>query len=298
MAQGFMNANLNHITVLEEAHNLLKRTSTEQPAEGGNLLGKSVEMISNAIAEMRTYGEGFIIADQAPGLLDMAAIRNTNTKIILRLPDLSDRELVGKAANLNETQITELARLPKGIAAIYQNEWIEAVLCKVDKFVTNEGKFVFVPEPEQEKQIDNSIRIELAELLSKGTRLTNKQVLDDIKPKLQKLDIDASVEVLIMRFLNNPPKEPRMSKLGEVMSSLFPEVREKVSKAYSDTTETKEWTEAAQNALNMCLADNAVGNRLGEQARRDIIQSIITYYVWIIQRDHASVEKWYVEGGL
>lgn len=81
MTQGLMNADLNHITVLEEAHNLLKRTSTEQPVEGGNLVGKSVEMISNAIAEMRTYGEGFIIADQAPGLLDMAAIRNTNTRL-------------------------------------------------------------------------------------------------------------------------------------------------------------------------------------------------------------------------
>ena len=36
-----MNAELNHITVLEEAHNLLRRTSNEQSAEGSNLLGKS-----------------------------------------------------------------------------------------------------------------------------------------------------------------------------------------------------------------------------------------------------------------
>ena len=108
--------------MLEEAHNLLKRTSTEQPVEGANLIGKSVEMLSNAIAEMRTYGEGFIIADQAPGLLDMAAIRNTNTKIVMRLPDLSDRELVGRAANLDDDQIIELARLPNGVAAIYQND--------------------------------------------------------------------------------------------------------------------------------------------------------------------------------
>ena len=84
------NRPLRHLTVLEEAHNLLKRTSTDQPVEGGNLLGKSVEMLSNAIAEMRTYGEGFIIADQAPGLLDMAAIRNTNTKIILRCNGISE----------------------------------------------------------------------------------------------------------------------------------------------------------------------------------------------------------------
>ena len=56
---------------------------------------------------MRTYGEGFIIADQAPGLLDMAVIRNTNTKVILRLPDQSDRELVGKAARLTDDQICD-----------------------------------------------------------------------------------------------------------------------------------------------------------------------------------------------
>lgn len=75
-----MNTELRHITVLKEAHNILRRTSFEQSSEGSNLTGKSVEMISNAIAEMRTYGEGFIIVDQAPGLLDMSAIRNTNTK--------------------------------------------------------------------------------------------------------------------------------------------------------------------------------------------------------------------------
>lgn len=133
MAKGDMNAELKHITVLEEAHNLLKRTSTEQMAESANLLGKSVEMLANAIAEMRTYGEGFIIADQAPGLMDLSVIRNTNTKIIMRLPDFSDRDLVGKSANLNDDQIIELAKLPKGVAAVYQNEWIQPVLCKIEK---------------------------------------------------------------------------------------------------------------------------------------------------------------------
>ncbi|WP_209391400.1 ATP-binding protein [Chryseobacterium sp. RR2-3-20] len=131
------NSNLKHITILEEAHNLLKRTSTDQSADGANLAGKSVEMISNAIAEMRTYGEGFIIADQAPGLLDMSVIRNTNTKICLRLPDFEDRKLVGNAMNLNENQIKELANLETGVAAIYQNDWQEAILCKFDKFEFN-----------------------------------------------------------------------------------------------------------------------------------------------------------------
>ncbi len=146
MTSNAMNVELGHITVLEEAHNLLKRTSTEQSSESANLIGKSVEMLTNAIAEMRTYGEGFIIADQAPGLLDMAVIRNTNTKIIMRLPDQTDRELVGRAANLNADQITELSKLPCGVATIYQNEWVQPVLCKIDKHKTPNKEYEHKPE--------------------------------------------------------------------------------------------------------------------------------------------------------
>lgn len=125
---------LKHLTILEEAHNLLRKTSVTQAQEGANLQGKSVEMITNSIAEMRTYGEGFVIVDQAPGLLDEAVIRNTNTKIILRLPDADDRKVVGKSVALNDNQIEEVAKLPKGVAVVYQNNWIESVLCHFDKF--------------------------------------------------------------------------------------------------------------------------------------------------------------------
>ena len=134
MSLDAMNEHLLHVTVLEEAHNLLRKTSMVQSQEGANLQGKAVEMLTNSIAEMRTYGEGFIVADQAPALLDEAVIRNTNTKIVLRLPDEADRQLVGRSLALNDDQITELARLPRGVAAVYQNDWVEAVLCKFEKY--------------------------------------------------------------------------------------------------------------------------------------------------------------------
>lgn len=149
-----INVPLRHVTVLEEAHNLLRRTSVEQSSDSANLLGKSVEMLANSIAEMRTYGEGFIIADQSPGLLDMSVIRNTNTKIILRLPDFSDRELVGRAAGLNDSQIVELGKLEKGVAAISQSDWLEPVLCKMDKYKESNTllseDIPYVPEKQSE----------------------------------------------------------------------------------------------------------------------------------------------------
>lgn len=145
MSTGDMNSPLKHITVLEEAHHLLKRTSQEQSSDNSNLVGKSVELLSNSIAEMRTYGEGFIIADQSPGLLDMSVIRNTNTKIILRLPDISDRELVGYASSLNSEQVNEISKLRKGVAAIYQNDWVEPTLVKISKNNLIENSYHFEP---------------------------------------------------------------------------------------------------------------------------------------------------------
>lgn len=166
MSSGKVNSPLSHITVLEEAHNLLKRTSAEQSSESANLLGKSVELLANSIAEMRTYGEGFIIADQSPGLLDMSVIRNTNTKIILRLPDKSDRELVGYAAGLDEEQIDELSKLKRGVAAVYQNDWIEPVLVQVNKCNIIEKAYNYVSEPSRDDCA--KIREQLIKFLIQG----------------------------------------------------------------------------------------------------------------------------------
>ena len=293
MTQGKMNAPLKHITVLEEAHNLLKRTSTEQVSESANLLGKSVEMISNAIAEMRTYGEGFIIADQSPVLLDMAAIRNTNTKIIMRLPDITDRELVGKAANLDENQITELAKLPCGVAAVYQNEWIQPVLCKVAKFDTSDTMYEYQREKNAKSCTNVDDMVQIAELLSNGTKLSREAILTDILPKLQQNEIKASMQIAVAKQLENPPREPRMTRLAPIMSALFPKVKNAVVSAYNDNPDASEWTNRAEEALL-----NNLLNEISDRTRRDIIQAVITDYVYNELGNQADMQKWAENGGL
>lgn len=150
MSSDAMNLSLKHITVLEEAHHLLRRTSAAQSEDGANMLGKSVEMISNAIAEMRSYGEGFIIVDQSPGLMDLSVMRNTNTKMILRLPEAGDREMVGNTMGLAPEQIYELSRLKTGVCAIYQKDWLEAVLCQVDRANHEEAPFSYQDTQEED----------------------------------------------------------------------------------------------------------------------------------------------------
>ena len=138
-----MNLPLRHVTVLEEAHNLLKATSTAQTQEGSNVLGKSVEMISSSIAEMRTYGEGFIIADQSPSMLDRSAISNTNTKIIMALPNKDDRDIAAGSTSLTDQQKNEVSRLKTGVAVVFQKGWEEAVLCKIDHYNADERPYKY-----------------------------------------------------------------------------------------------------------------------------------------------------------
>lgn len=134
------NRGCSHITVLEEAHNLLKNTSSGGQSE---LISKSVEMLTNTIAEIRTYGEGFVIVDQSPSSVDISAIKNTNTKIILRTPEANDREAVGRSMGLTEEQVNEIAKLPSGVAVVYQNDWVKPVLTMIDKAAVKEKKYIY-----------------------------------------------------------------------------------------------------------------------------------------------------------
>ncbi len=271
-----MNAQLKHITVLEEAHNLLRRTSNDQSVEGSNLLGKSVEMLSNAIAEMRTYGEGFIIADQAPGLMDMSVIRNTNTKIILRLPDQADRELVGRAANLNEDQIKELAKLPCGVAAVYQNEWIQSVLCKVDLYSTFDKPYIFNPDDlDIEGCYKNEIEKSLLDCIMEKEiyRKGNKTDLRALKSKIIKSKLETNIKRDFLEYLENDNESVMDSLRTLIFDFLSAENAIIEAKQCNDIAE---WTRVVVDRLNPSIKgysnkqiDLAVALILYEQSIRD-----------------------------
>lgn len=186
-----MNYPLKHITVLEEAHHLLKKTSAEQSADSYNIAGKSVEMLTNAIAEIRTFGEGFVIVDQAPNLLDTATIRNTNTKIVFRLPESNDREITGGSIALKERQFEELSKLPTGVAVVYQNDWQEAVLCRLPKYeqfdFTLGKKDGFVTSVKKAKEENNV----LLHLLIK--RNIDEEQVEELKHRILKSNVAAKV---------------------------------------------------------------------------------------------------------
>ena len=125
------NSSLVHVTVLEEAHNILKRCSQETNTDSGNVQGAAVGSLCRCIAEMRSVGEGFMIIDQSPGAVDEAAIKNTAIKVCMRLPSKKDCEEVGAALSLNDNQIRELSRLDIGVAAVFHAGWTDTLLARM-----------------------------------------------------------------------------------------------------------------------------------------------------------------------
>lgn len=292
MSQADMNSSLRHLTVLEEAHNLLKRTSTEQVSESSNLIGKSVEMLANSIAEMRTYGEGFIIADQAPGLLDLSVIRNTNTKIIMRLPDWSDRELVGKSANLNDDQILELARLPKGVAAVYQNEWIQPVLCKVDKFDDRGEVYQYREELETESSSAPELYLTISKFLT-GNETIEQIDLERMEQDLFKVPISGKTIYQVLNLLRQQVYEVDMVRIAPIISNFYPSLLNKARDAEMKNSDKKSITSDIVNEFN-----KVVEGPVTQQVRLNIIQAILTQLYVNELKNNASLEEWRQQGGL
>lgn len=294
LSDGKNNTDLKHLTVLEEAHNILKRTSTEQPTEGGNLIGKSVEMLSNAIAEMRTYGEGFIIADQAPGLMDMSVIRNTNTKIIMRLPDEEDRKLVGKSANLDDDQIKELAKLPCGVAAVYQNEWIEPVLCKVNEFKGDNGIYVYEKNNHIVNGYNPKAALKIADkLINHNSKLALEELDKSVVPDMRNLGLRASTQVAVVKLLSESDKRAKMTKLAPIIAELFPSVVKETANVCRASKDYTEWTTATDNALK-----SVVGTDIDKTTNWGIIQLCIIYELINVENNEKAFRDWKHNGGL
>lgn len=113
---------LTHITVLEEAHNIVGTSTNTGGEEGADPKAYAAQYVSRMLAELRALGEGVLIADQLPTAVAPEVVKNTGTKIIHRLVSKDDREEIGASMLLDGTDVEELARLNPGEAFIYTGD--------------------------------------------------------------------------------------------------------------------------------------------------------------------------------
>ncbi|HLJ53578.1 MAG TPA: ATP-binding protein [Chthonomonadaceae bacterium] len=128
---------LQHLTLIEEAHRLLVATHGPVSAETADPRSKAVSMFTDMMAEMRAYGEGFIIADQIPTKLAPETLKNSNLKIIHRLVSPDDREAAGSCMNLTDWQKRHLNNLKPGLAIVHDERIGEAVLTRIQPVKDN-----------------------------------------------------------------------------------------------------------------------------------------------------------------
>ena len=104
---------LTHVTVIEEAHRLLRRAVPGSPS------AHAVELFTGLLAEIRAYGEGIIVAEQIPSKIAPDVVKNTALKMVHRLPAAEDRDLIGATMNLSPAQSRHVVSLPPGRAVVF-----------------------------------------------------------------------------------------------------------------------------------------------------------------------------------
>lgn len=121
-----------HLTVVEEAHNVLARPRTDL-AGVGNPQQVVADLFGNMLSEIRGYGEGLMIVDQVPTRLIDDAVRNTNYKIAHRLSAKEDVDVMASALGLRIDQQSLIPLLQQGQAVITCDKDDAASWVKINK---------------------------------------------------------------------------------------------------------------------------------------------------------------------
>ncbi|XDZ50302.1 DUF87 domain-containing protein [Neisseriaceae bacterium CLB008] len=284
MSEGGMNLPLRHVTVLEEAHNILKATTASGQEGGASLESKSVEMITNSIAEMRTYGEGFMIIDQSPGAVDIAAIRNTNTKIVMRLPEESDRRAAGKSIGLDDEKLDELSKLPTGVALVNQNNWLEPVLCRINYFNSHETVYQFDASDASNRVSTQMFNLHVSRfLLRKYMAVVEKADLQVITQGLESINLPTNVRVSLLKNLQEYQETGKLSLWSDNKQMVNLLLQVLGSKLAVMTTIEKHLKSAVNpdNPFHL-LSQNLVevaDNIVGSGASREVLDAVLGCYI-------------------
>lgn len=139
---GSRETGLQHLLVIEEAHRLLKNVETERTTEtSGNPKGKAVEHFTNMIAEMRSYGQGVIVAEQIPTKLAPDVIKNSSTKIVQRIVSADDQQAIANTVGITGDNAIQIGSLETGFAYCHKEGMVLPTLVKItDYYTSNTGK--------------------------------------------------------------------------------------------------------------------------------------------------------------
>jgi hypothetical protein len=138
-AEGLAPAGLRHVTLIEEAHRVLRNVQETIGTSVANPRRQAIEAFCNMLAELRAFGEGLVVVDQMPSKLVPDVIRNSGLKLVHRLTAEEERSTVGGAMSLNEEQRRFLSSLPAGQAIAYADGGTNASRISIPDHAGREG---------------------------------------------------------------------------------------------------------------------------------------------------------------
>lgn len=111
---------LRNVILLEEAHVLL---DAESNASQGEAKPSAVAqgLVKRMLAEIRSYGVGIVIADQSPRKVSTDVVALTDMKMVFRLVEATDKQIVADSMNMTDSQTQRLSRLKPGEAFLFFN---------------------------------------------------------------------------------------------------------------------------------------------------------------------------------
>jgi hypothetical protein len=126
------NNELLHLTVVEEAHNVLAKPASDLQGTG-NPQQVVADLFANMLSEIRSFGEGLMIVDQVPTKLIPDVIKNTNYKIVHRMTAPDDCRVMAAALALRKDQEDIIPTLSQGDVIISGDRDDAASWVKVNK---------------------------------------------------------------------------------------------------------------------------------------------------------------------
>ena len=123
----YVNANyigeggLKNVILLEEAHVLLD-TGTNSGQGDANPSAIAQELVKRMLAEIRSYGVGLVIADQSPRKVSTDVVALTDMKVVFRLVESVDKQIIADSTNMTDAQTQRMSRLKPGEAFLFFNK--------------------------------------------------------------------------------------------------------------------------------------------------------------------------------
>lgn len=112
---------LKNVILLEEAHVLLD-ADTNAGQGDANPSAIAQGLVKRMLAEIRSYGVGLVIADQSPRKVSTDVVALTDIKMVFRLVESADKQIIGDSTNMTDTQIQRMAKLKPGEAFLFYNK--------------------------------------------------------------------------------------------------------------------------------------------------------------------------------